>query len=163
VERHNLFVSLAPGVEHLQSVEPPPLNVQRCYVHIEDDHESRAWAVAGKSPVIVDQSKKGAKSTRANESPEDSTRKRCRMVRDWAEDEEDDASAYMLNPRKKRSEQTRQEAQTPPVGPTPNVMAGEERAGLPPQDEGQGSSAPHTSEGQPQRRAFNTIHRSSDM
>jgi hypothetical protein len=90
------------------------------------------------------------------------------MVRDWSKDEEDDASAYKLNPQKKRSEQTRQggstpplmvpiegtmgtrpktalevsqEGQTPPVGPTPSVMVAEERARLPPQDEGQGSSA----------------------
>jgi hypothetical protein len=81
------------------------------------------------------------------------------MVRDWSEDEEDDASAYMLNPRKKRSEQTRQggstpplmvptedtmgmrsetalevlqEGQTPPVGLTPSVMAAEELARPPP-------------------------------
>jgi hypothetical protein len=49
VERHNLFMSLVPGVEHPQSVEPPPLNVQRCYMHVEDDDESGARAVAGKS------------------------------------------------------------------------------------------------------------------
>jgi hypothetical protein len=60
VERHILFVSLVPRVEHPQSVEPPPLNVQRCYVHVEDDHEFRAWAVAEKSPVATDQSKKRA-------------------------------------------------------------------------------------------------------
>jgi hypothetical protein len=42
VERHNLYVSLAPGVEHPQSVEHLPLNVQWCYVDIEDDHEARA-------------------------------------------------------------------------------------------------------------------------
>jgi hypothetical protein len=101
-------------------------------VHIEDDHESRAWAVAGNSLVVVDQSKKGAGSARANKSPEDSTRKRRRMMRDWAEDEEDDASAYMLNPRKKRSEQTKQEGHTPPVEPTPNVMVGGERDRPPP-------------------------------
>jgi hypothetical protein len=112
------------------------------------------------------------------------------MVRDWLKDEEDDTSAYMLNPQKKRSEQTRQgestlplmvptegtmgtrsetalevpqEGQTPPVGLTPSVMAAEERARPPPQDGGQGSSAQHTSQGQPQRRAFTTVHRSSDL
>jgi hypothetical protein len=37
-----MFVSLVPGVEHPQSVEPPPQNVERCYVHIEDDHDSGA-------------------------------------------------------------------------------------------------------------------------
>jgi hypothetical protein len=109
VERHNLYVSLAPRVEH-------PLNVQRCYVHIKDDHESRARAVARKSLVAADQSKKRARSSRANESPEDSTRKHRRMVRDWSEDEaEEDTSAYMLNPRKKRSEQTMQGGSTPPA------------------------------------------------
>jgi hypothetical protein len=89
------------------------------------------------------------------------------MVRDWSKDEEDDASIYMLNPRKKRSEQTRQggltpllmvpiegtmgtrsetacevtqEGQTLLVGLTPSVMAAEELARPPPQDGGQGSS-----------------------
>jgi hypothetical protein len=113
MERHNLFVSLAPGVEHPQSVEPPPRNVQRCY---KDDHKSRARAGAGKSPSAPDQSKKRAGSSRTHESPEDSTRKHRRMVRDWSEDEaEEDASAYMLNPRKKRSEQTMQGGSTPPA------------------------------------------------
>jgi hypothetical protein len=82
VERHNLFMSLALGVEHPQSVEPPPLNARRCYVHVEDDHESGALAVAGKSPVAADQSKKRAGSSWANESPEDSTRKRRRTMQD---------------------------------------------------------------------------------
>jgi hypothetical protein len=69
VERHNLFVSLALGVEHLQSVEPPPLNARQCYMHIEDDHKSEAWVVARKSLVAADQSKKRAGSSQANESP----------------------------------------------------------------------------------------------
>jgi hypothetical protein len=81
--------------------------VQQCYKDVEDDHEARAQAGAGKSPSAPDQSKKRAKSSRAQESPEDSTRKRRRIVCDWSEDEaEEDADAYMLNPRKKRSEQT---------------------------------------------------------
>jgi hypothetical protein len=63
VERHNLFVSLAPGVEHPQSVEPPPRNVQRCYVRVEDDHDSGARARTGKSPVATDQLKKRARSS----------------------------------------------------------------------------------------------------
>jgi hypothetical protein len=66
------------------------------------------------------------------------------MVRDWSEDEEDeDASTYMLNPRKKRSEQTMQEGSTPLVkgsqedqmplvGPTPSVRTAEEQARPPP-------------------------------
>jgi hypothetical protein len=132
VERHNLFVSLVPRVEHPQSVEPPPLNVQRCYVHVEDDHEFRPRAIAGKSPVTADQSKKRARCSWANESLENSIKKRRRMVRDWSEDKEDDVSTYMLNPQKKRSEQTRQEGQMPPVGLTPSVMVADERARLPP-------------------------------
>jgi hypothetical protein len=56
IERHNLFVSLAPGVEHPQSMEPRPQNVQRCYV--EEDHDFGARAGIGKSPVTTDQSKK---------------------------------------------------------------------------------------------------------
>jgi hypothetical protein len=63
VERHNLFVSLVLGVEHPQSVEPPPRNVQQCYVHVEDDHDSWARAGTGKSPVATDQSKKRARSS----------------------------------------------------------------------------------------------------
>jgi hypothetical protein len=107
MERHNLFVSLAPGVEHPQSVELPPRNVQRCYEDVKDDREAGARSGAGKSPSAPDQLKKRAGSSRAQESSEDSTRKRRRMVRDWSEDEaEEDASAYVLNPRKRRSEQT---------------------------------------------------------
>jgi hypothetical protein len=90
-------------------MEPPPLNVQRCYVDVEDDHKAGARAEAGKSPAAAGQSKKRAGSSQADKAPEDSTRKCRRMVRDWSEDEEDeDASAYMLNPRKRRSEQTMQ-------------------------------------------------------
>jgi hypothetical protein len=60
------------------------------------------------------------------------------MVRDWSEDEEDeDASAYVLNPRKRRSEQTTQgestppakgpqEGLTPPARPTPDVRIAKE-------------------------------------
>jgi hypothetical protein len=74
-------------------------------------------------------------------------------VRDWSEDEvEEDASAYMLNPRKKRSEWTMQggstppakgpqEGQMPPVEPTPSVRTAEGEVMPPPQDGGQGSSA----------------------
>jgi hypothetical protein len=116
VERHNLFMSLAPGVKHPQSVESPPQNVQRCYMDIEDDHESGAQAGARKSPSALDQSKKRVGSSWAHESLEDLTRKRHRMVRDWSEDKaKEDASAYMLNPRKKRSEQTMQGGSTPPA------------------------------------------------
>jgi hypothetical protein len=72
---------------------------------VEDDHEAKAQAEAEKSPVAAGQSKKRAGSPQADKAPEDSTRKRHRMVRDWSEDEEDeDASAYMLNPRKRRNE-----------------------------------------------------------
>jgi hypothetical protein len=144
VERHNLFVSLAPGVEHLQSMEPPPLNMQCCYVHVEDDHEFGARTGARKSPVATNQSKKRVGSSRANESPEDSTMKHRRLVQDWSEDKaEEDASAYMLNSRRKRSEQTMQGGSTPPlkgpqegqtlaVGPTPSVRTAEEQAKPPP-------------------------------
>jgi hypothetical protein len=63
MERHNLFVSLAPGVEHPQSMEPPPWNVERCYVHIKDDHDSGARGRTGKSQVASDQAKKRAGSS----------------------------------------------------------------------------------------------------
>jgi hypothetical protein len=61
-------------------VEPPPLNVHQCYMDVEDDHEARARAKAGKSPVAVGQSKKRAGSPQADKALEDSTRKRHRMV-----------------------------------------------------------------------------------
>jgi hypothetical protein len=66
------------------------------------------------------------------------------MVRDWSEDEaEEDVSAYMLNPRKKRSGQTTQgestppakgpqEGQTPPAGPTPSMKIAEKETKPPP-------------------------------
>jgi hypothetical protein len=96
-------------------------------------------------------------------------------MQDWLEDEaEEDASAYMLNPRKKRSEQAMQEGsippvkglqedQTPLVGPTTSLRTAEDQARPPPQDGGQGSFAQHTSQGQPRRRSFTTIHRCSDL
>jgi hypothetical protein len=81
--------------------------MERCYVHIEDDRDSEAWARTGKSPITLEQSKKRARSSQTNESPEGSTRKRRRTIIDWSEEEttEEDASAYLLNPRQKRSEQ----------------------------------------------------------
>jgi hypothetical protein len=76
-------------------------------MHIEDDHDSGARAGTGKSPVTTNQSKKRAESSQTNESLEDLTRKHRGTMRDWSEDEaEEDVSAYMLNPRRKRSEQT---------------------------------------------------------
>jgi hypothetical protein len=99
VERHNLYVSLVPGVEQPQSVEPPPLNVQRCYMDVEDDHEAEAREEVGKSPAAIGQSKKRAGSSQVDKALEDSTRKYRHMVRDWLEDEEDeDTSPYILNP-----------------------------------------------------------------
>jgi hypothetical protein len=142
---------------------------------VEDDHEAGARAEAGKSPFAAGQSKKRVERPQADKAPEDLTRKRHRMVRDWSEDEEDeDTSAYMLNPQKRRNEQTTQggstppakgpqEGQTPPMGPTPDVRTAEERSRLPPQDGGQGSSAQHISQGKPWHRAFTTIHQSSDL
>jgi hypothetical protein len=144
MERHNLYISLVPGVEQPQSVEPPPLNVQWCYVDVKDDHETGARAEAGKSPVGAGQSKKRAGSSEADKALDDSTRKRRRMVRDWSEDEEnEDTSAYMLNPQKRRSEQTThggstplakgpQEGQMPQAGPTPDMRTAEEQARPPP-------------------------------
>jgi hypothetical protein len=44
-------------------MEPPPQNVQRCYVLVEDDHNSEAQAGTRKNPVATDQSKKRAKSS----------------------------------------------------------------------------------------------------
>jgi hypothetical protein len=101
VETHTLFVSLAPRVEHPQSVEPPPQNVQRCYVHSEDDHDSGAQVGTGKGPASANQLKKRVGSSSTSESPEGSTRKRRQTIIDWSEEEmaKEDASAYMLNPR----------------------------------------------------------------
>jgi hypothetical protein len=38
-------------------------------MHIEDDHKSRAWVVARKSPVAADQSKKRAESSPGKREP----------------------------------------------------------------------------------------------
>jgi hypothetical protein len=90
-------------------------------------------------------------------------------VRDWSEDEaEEDASAYMLNAQKRRSEQTTQGGSTPSVkgpqeGQTPTLKTMKKETRPSPQDRGQGSSACQTSQGQPRRHAFTTIHRSSDL
>jgi hypothetical protein len=81
---------------------------------VEDDHEAGTQEEAGKSLAAAGQSKKRAGSSQVDKALEDSTMKRCCMVRDWSEDEEDeDTSAYMLNPRKRRSEQTMQGGSTP--------------------------------------------------
>jgi tartrate dehydratase beta subunit/fumarate hydratase class I family protein len=97
------------------------------------------------------------------------------MVRDWSKDEvEEDTSAYMLNPQKKRSEQIMhggstpsakgaQKGQTPLVGPTPSMRTAEEETRPPPQDGGQGSSTQQLSQGQQRHHAFTTIHRSFDL
>jgi hypothetical protein len=63
-------------------VEPPPLNVHRCYMDVEDDHEAGAKADAGKRLVAVGQSKKRPRSPQADKAPKDSTRKHRCMVRD---------------------------------------------------------------------------------
>jgi hypothetical protein len=122
--------------------------MQRCYEHVDDEEGGTSTA----NPE-TEQLKKKAESSRAQEGPEEPPSKRRRTMQDWSEDEaEEDMSAYMLNPRKKRSEQTRQEGstppvkgpqegQTPPVGPAPSVRTAEEQARPPPQDGGQGSSA----------------------
>jgi hypothetical protein len=72
------------------------------------------------------------------------TRKHHRIVRDWLEDKaEEDMSAYKLNPRKKRSEQTTQgestppakgpqEGQMPPAGPMPSMKTMEKETRPPP-------------------------------
>jgi hypothetical protein len=39
IERHLLFVSLGPKMDHPSSVEPPPWNVQQCYAHVDDNEE----------------------------------------------------------------------------------------------------------------------------
>jgi hypothetical protein len=59
VERHLLYVSLAPEMDHPKSVEPPPLNVQQCYAHVDDNEEGvRAPStdtrsrIAEKQPVV---------------------------------------------------------------------------------------------------------------
>jgi hypothetical protein len=144
-------------------VEPPLHNVQRCYEHVDDEE-------LGTSSVNP-----GVERSRADENPEQPPSKRRQVVQIWLDDEaEEDASAYMLNPRKKRSEQARaggsavpvqgpQEGQTPPVEATTTVRVVEKQTRPPPQDGGQSPSAQHTSQAQPRRRAFTTVHQSSDL
>jgi hypothetical protein len=56
-----------------------------------------------------------------------------------------------------------QEGQTPPVGLMPSMRTSKEETRMPSQEGGQGSSAQRPSQGQPRRRAFTTVHRSSDL
>jgi hypothetical protein len=44
-------------------MEPPPRNMEWCYMHIEDGHNSGAEGRTRKSPVATDQSKKRAGSS----------------------------------------------------------------------------------------------------
>jgi hypothetical protein len=64
VERHNMFVSLAPGVEHLHSVELPPRNVQRCYEDVEDDHEVGLEQVLGRVQAPLTNRRRGPEAPR---------------------------------------------------------------------------------------------------
>jgi hypothetical protein len=83
VERHTLYVSLAPGVEHPKSVEPPLRSAQRCYEHVDDEEGGTSTANAG------------AEQLKSLEEPPSKCR---RTIQDWSEDEAEEDASAMLNP-----------------------------------------------------------------
>jgi len=72
-----VYVSLAPGMEHLTEVDPPADNAARCYRYTSNDEEDNRSAptiddrVAGKRPMAVGPSQAGA--TLAGTAPRPAT------------------------------------------------------------------------------------------
>lgn len=119
VERHLLFVSLPPGADHPQSMEPPPRNVQRCYAHVSDDDDDAGALGASKTaltsrkkriskgPEGPEQPKKRARPANPTRDSENPTSKHHQMVRDWSDDEAEDLTANLqtASRRQRREEQ----------------------------------------------------------
>jgi hypothetical protein len=89
IERHLLYMSLAPRMDHPRSVEPPPRNVQQCYTHVNDNEEEDGAPSTGtdtrsrmadKHPVAPEHSKKRTRSSETMGVPENTTSKRHRMI-----------------------------------------------------------------------------------
>jgi hypothetical protein len=88
VERHLLYVSLAPGMDHSRSMEPPPWNVQQCYAHVNVEEGDGAPSAgidigsrrAEKHPVTPEHSNKRPGSLETTGMPENPTSKRRWMI-----------------------------------------------------------------------------------
>jgi hypothetical protein len=126
VERHALYVSLAPRMDHPRSMEPPPRNVQQCYAHVDDNEGAEGAPSTGtdtrsriteKHPVALEHSKKRLRSSETTGMPENLTSKRRRIIQDWSdEDEENDPTTDLLNPRRRKDvERTVQEGPLRPA------------------------------------------------
>jgi hypothetical protein len=110
VKRHLLYVSLALGMDHSASVEPPPRNVQQCYAHVDDNEEEGGASstdtksrMPEKQPVVPEHSKKRPRSSEAMGVPENLTSKRHRIIQNWSdEDEEENPTADLLTPHQKK-------------------------------------------------------------
>jgi hypothetical protein len=125
IERHSLYVSLAPGMDHPRSVEPPPRNVQQCYAHVSVEEGEGTLSTGTdtrsrmdeKQPVAPKHSKKRPGSSEATGVAENPTSKRHRIIQDWSdEDKEENSTADLLNPhRRKGVERTVQEGPSRPA------------------------------------------------
>jgi hypothetical protein len=88
VERHLLYMSLAPRMDHPRRVEPPPQNVQQCYAHVvveKGDGAPSAGTDTGsrkteKHLVALEYSKKRPGSSETTGMLENPTSKRRRMI-----------------------------------------------------------------------------------
>jgi hypothetical protein len=149
-----LYVSLAPGMDHPRSVEPPPRNMERCYAHVNVDKGDRAPSTrtstsskrTEKHPAAPEHSKKRPGSSETTEVPENLTNKRRQIIQDWSdEDEENDPTADLLNPHQRKDvEQTVQEGPSRPTAApawgTSTTSTAATSHVPPPSDGGQGSS-----------------------
>jgi hypothetical protein len=177
VERHALYVSLAPRMDHPRGVEPPPRNVQRCYAHVNVEKGDRAPSTrtstssknTEKHLATLEHSKKRSRSSETTEVPENPTSKRRRIIQNLSdEEEEENLTADLLNPcRRKDVEWTVQEGPSrPAAAPARGALTASTAAtshGSPPSDGGQGSSGQQGSQGRPRRRAFSAADHQADM
>jgi hypothetical protein len=86
---HLLYMSLAPGMDHLRSMEPPPQNMQQCYAHVDDNEEGDRAPSTGtdtrsrttnKHLVALKHSKKRPRSSETMGVPENPTNKHRWMI-----------------------------------------------------------------------------------
>jgi hypothetical protein len=167
MERHTLYVSLVPGMDHPRSVEPPPWNMQRCYAHVNVEKGDGAPSTrtntgsrtTEKHPVAPEHSKKRPRSAETTGMMENPTSKRHRIIQDWSdEDEEENLTTNLLNPHQRKGvEQTVQEGLSRPTAAPAWGMPMASTAATshvpPPSDGGQGLLGQQGSQG----------HRQADM
>jgi hypothetical protein len=141
-------------MDHLRSGEPPPRNMQRCYAHVNVEKGDRAPSTGTstsskrteKHPAAPEHLKKRPGSSETTEVPKNPTSKRRRIIQNWSdEEEEENLTADLLNPRRKKDvEQTVQEGPSrPTVAPargTPIASTAATSHVPPRSDGGQGSS-----------------------